>query len=425
MTPALLDICDREGILVINENRLSGINGEHLRLLENMIKRDRNHPSIILWSDGNEEWGMENSVQGMRIAQAMREYTRLMDPTRPSTMANAGGSELIKGLDVVGFNYIIQNDVDNRKKAHPDWKIVGTEETSGCGTRGVYFDLPESEGRMKSLNMGTIPGVENVIERGWKFYSERPWAAGLFYWTGFDYRGEPNPLKYPAHESEFGILDYCGFMKDEAWYLQSVWTDMPVLHIFPHWNLQGHEGKEVSIFAYSNCDEVELFVNGKSTTKKQMPKNGHLKWNVVYQPGKLTAVGYKNGKRILVKTIETTQAPYQIVMKTERSSIQADGRDVAVITIEIQDRKGRMVPDACQLLNLSLAGDGRILGVGNGDPAYLGSDHPNEMDCHNFQIPAFNGLAQVILQSSHQPTSLQLTCKAARLKDGRITIVAK
>lgn len=425
MTPALLDICDREGILVINENRLSGINGEHLRLLENMIKRDRNHPSIILWSDGNEEWGMENSVQGMRIAQAMREYTRLMDPTRPSTMANAGGSELIKGLDVVGFNYIIQNDVDNRKKAHPDWKIVGTEETSGCGTRGVYFDLPKSEGRMKSLNMGTIPGVENVIERGWKFYSERPWAAGLFYWTGFDYRGEPNPLKYPAHESEFGILDYCGFMKDEAWYLKSVWTETPVLHIFPHWNLQGHEGKEVSIFAYSNCDEVELFVNGKSTTKKQMPKNGHLKWNVVYQPGKLTAVGYKNGKRILVKTIETTQAPYQIVMKTERSSIQADGRDVAVITIEIQDRKGRMVPDACQLLNLSLSGDGRILGVGNGDPAYLGSDHPNEMDCHNFQIPAFNGLAQVILQSSHKPTSLQLTCKAARLKGSRITIVAK
>ena len=156
-----------------------------------------------------------------------------------------------------------------------------------------------------------------------------------------------------------------------------------------------------------------------------MPKNGHLKWNVVYQPGKLTAVGYKNGKRILVKTIETTQAPYQIVMKTERSSIQADGRDVAVITIEIQDRKGRMVPDACQLLNLSLSGDGRILGVGNGDPAYLGSDHPNEMDCHNFQIPAFNGLAQVILQSSHQPTSLQLTCKAARLKGSRITIVAK
>lgn len=426
MTPALLDICDREGILVIDENRLSGINSEHLRLLERMIKRDRNHPSVILWSNGNEEWGIENSVQGTRIAEAMREYTHLLDPTRHSTMANAGGSELIKGLDVVGFNYIVQNDVDNRKNAHPEWKIVGSEETTGCGTRGVYFDLPESEGRMKSLNMGTIPGVENVIERGWKFYAERPWAAGLFYWTGFDYRGEPNPLKFPAHDSEFGILDYCGFMKDEAWYLKSVWTDTPVLHIFPHWNLQGHEGKEVSIFAYSNCDEVELLVNGKRMGKKQMPKNGHLKWNVVYQPGKLVAIGYKNGKRILTKTIETTLPAYQIVMKTEHQRIQADGRDVAVVTIEIQDRKGRIVPDACQMLNFSLAGDGRILGVGNGDPAYLGSDHPNELDCHKFQIPAFNGLAQVILQSSRQASSsLQLTCKADRLKDGRLTIVAK
>lgn len=425
MPPALLDICDREGILVIDENRLSGINTEHLRLLENMIKRDRNHPSVILWSDGNEEWGMENSVQGTRIAAAMREYTRLMDPTRPSTMANAGGTELIKGLDVVGFNYIVQNDVDNRKKLHPDWKIVGTEETTGCGTRGVYFDSADQPGRMKSLNMGTKPGVENVIERGWKFYAERPWAAGLFYWTGFDYRGEPNPLKFPAHESEFGILDYCGFMKDEAWYLKSVWTDKPVLHIFPHWNLQGLEGEEVTIFAYSNCDEVELLVNGKKTGKKQMPKNGHLAWKAIYQPGKVVAVGYKNGKRVLVENVETTKPAYKLVLRTERQTIKADGQDVAVITIEVQDSKGRFVPDACPMLNLSLTGEGRILGVGNGDPSYLGSDHPNELDCHQFQIPAFNGLAQVIVQSCHQPSRMQLTCKADRLKDGTISVVAE
>ena len=142
MTPAQLDICDREGMLVIDENRLTGINTEHLRLLENMIKRDRNHPSVILWSDGNEEWGIENTVQGTRIAAAMREYTKLLDPTRHSTIANAGGTEMIKGLDVVGFNYILQNDVDNRKQANPTWKIVGTEETTGCGTRGVSILLP-------------------------------------------------------------------------------------------------------------------------------------------------------------------------------------------------------------------------------------------------------------------------------------------
>ena len=243
MTPALLDVCDREGILVIDENRLMGINEEHLRLLEQMIKRDRNHPSIILWSDGNEEWGLENNIQGTRVAEAMREYTKLFDPTRPSTVANAGGTELIKGLDVVGFNYIVQNDVDNRKKANPTWRIVGTEETTGCGTRGWYFNLSEYPGRMVSLNRTMEQNYENIIERGWKFYAERPWAAGLFYWTGFDYRGEPNPLKFPAHDSEFGILDYCGFPKDEAYYLKSWWTEEPILHIFPHWNLQGHEGE--------------------------------------------------------------------------------------------------------------------------------------------------------------------------------------
>lgn len=425
MTPALLDICDREGLLVIDENRLTGINTEHLRLLENMIKRDRNHPSVILWSDGNEEWGIEYSVQGTRIAAAMREYTRLLDPTRHSTIANAGGSEMIKGLDVVGFNYIVQNDVDHRKKANPDWKIVGTEETTGCGTRGVYFESKEQPGHMVSMNRGTKPGVENVIERGWKFYDERPWAAGLFYWTGFDYRGEPNPLGYPAHDSEFGILDYCGFMKDEAWYLKSVWTDEPVLHIFPHWNLQGHEGETVEVWAYSNCDEVELIVNGKKLGRQTMPKNGHLKWQAVYQPGKVVAIGYKNGKRMLTKQVETTKPAYKIVMKTDRQTISADGRDVAVVTVEVQDAKGRIVPDACPMLTFKLAGDGRILGVGNGDPSYLGADHPHHNDCHEFSIPAFNGLAQVIIQSSRHSSALQLRGEANKLKTGELTINTK
>ena len=422
MTPAQLDICDREGILVIDENRLSGINNEHIRLLERMIKRDRNHPSIILWSDGNEEWGMENTVQGMRVAQAMREYTRLFDPTRHSTIANAGGSEMIKGLDVVGFNYIVQNDVDNRKKDYPTWKIVGTEETTGCGTRGIYFDGSAQEGHMAAINRSTKPGVENVIERGWQFYAERPWAAGLFYWTGFDYRGEPNPLKYPAHDSEFGILDYCGFWKDEAWYLKSWWTDEPTLHIFPHWNFEGHEGEEIELWAYSNCDEVELMVNGKKLGRQTMPKNGHLKWKATYQPGRVVAIGYKNGKRILTQTIETTKPAAKVMLKTDRQQITADGRDVAVVTVEIQDTRGRIVPNACPLLTLSLQGDGRILGVGNGNPAFLGEDHPREKDCHQFQIPAFNGLAQVLIQSGKTPAQLVLSCSGDKLTSGSITL---
>ncbi len=422
MTPALLDICDREGILVIDENRLSGINQEHLRLLENMIKRDRNHPSVILWSDGNEEWGMENTVQGTRIAAAMREYTRLLDPTRHSTIANAGGSEMIKGLDVVGFNYIVQNDVDNRKRQNPAWKIVGTEETTGCGTRGWYFKNPDDPGHMVSLNRTMEQNYENIIERGWQFYADRPWAAGLFYWTGFDYRGEPNPLSYPAHDSEFGILDYCGFPKDEAWYLKAWWTDEPVLHIFPHWNLRGHVGEEVEIWAYSNCDEVELTVNGKKLGRQKMPRNGHLKWKAVYQPGKVMATGYKNGRQILTQTIETTKPAAKVVLKADRQTITADGCDVSVVTVEVQDDKGRVVPDACPRLTLTLEGDGRILGVGNGDPAYLGEDHPKDKDCREFSIPAFNGLAQVLIQSGDAPSTLRLSGSADGLKTGIVSI---
>ena len=429
MTPALLDICDHEGILVIDENRLMSINDEHLRLLERMIKRDRNHPSIILWSDGNEEWGLENTVQGTRLAEAMREYTRLYDPTRPSTVANAGGVELIKGLDVVGFNYIIQNDVDNRKRQNPSWRIVGTEETTGCGTRGIYFNQPDYPGRMVSMNRQPTPDtrnpIPNVIERGWKFYAERPWAAGLFYWTGFDYRGEPNPLSYPAHDSEFGIFDYCGFWKDEAYYLKAWWTDTPTLHIFPHWNLHGHEGEEVELWAYSNCDEVELTVNGKNLGRQQMPQNGHLMWKAVYQPGKVTAVGYKNGKRTMTQTIETTKPAYKTMLKPDRQTIAADGCDLAVVTVEVQDQKGRIVPDACPLLTFQLQGAARILGVGNGDPMYLGEDHPKTLDCKAFSIPAFNGLAQVLVQSTGEPSTITLSCLSDGLKTGIITVCAE
>ncbi len=420
MTPAQLDICDEEGLLVIDENRLMGINDYHRRLLENFIVRDRNHPSIILWSDGNEEWGLEKTITGTRIAEAMREMTRRLDPTRPSCVANAGGDELIKGLDVVGYNYIVQNDVLRRRELHPEWKIVGTEETTGCGTRGVYF--PTDKFQMASLNRtDSIP----PIERGWQFYRDTPWAAGCFFWTGLDYRGEPNPLSFPAHDSEFGLMDYCGFWKDEAYYLHAAWTDTPTLHILPHWNLSGHEGEVIDLWVYSNCDEVALSVNGKNLGRQAMPRDGHLSWQAVYAPGRVVATGYVSGEKVLTETIETTSEATQIEAMADRQTLTADGADVAIVNLSLKDKKGRIVPTACSDLTFTLNGEGRIIGAGNGDPACLVIDHPIDIDCREFSFPAFNGRAQVIIQTTHTSGDILLTCSGEGLKDGTLTLTTQ
>ena len=410
MTPEMLDACDSLGILVIEENRLTGVNEEHTRLLKRMIDRDRNHPCIILWSVGNEEWGIEWKESGTRIAATMREYCHRFDPTRLMTVASSSGPAILIPADVAGYNYILQNPVEQHRKDYPGRRALGSEETTGCGTRGIYFDAHD-KGHMVAHNRkpNGPDSLLNCIERGWKFYDERPYLAGLFYWTGFDYRGEPNPMKFPATGSQFGILDYCGFPKDEAWYLKSWWTDEPVLHILPHWNLQGHEGDSIDIWVYSNCDEVELTVNGKKLDRKPMPRNGHLSWKAVFQPGAVKAVGYKNGKKILARTVETTGVPARISLTADRSVIQADNRDVAVCNIELQDKKKRFVPTACNDLTITVSGPVRILGVGNGDPAYQATERPADADARTYQVKAFNGLAQVLLQSTGEAGEATLT----------------
>lgn len=401
MTPEMLDACDSLGILVLEENRLSGINDEHVRLLKRMIERDRNHPSVIAWSVGNEEWGIEWNEFGNRISESMREYCHRFDPTRPMCFATSGGPTVVVPADVAGYNYIMQNPVEQHRRDYPSRIALGSEETTGCGTRGIYFD-DRDNGRMASLNRSPngSDSILNCIGRGWRFYADRPWLAGLFYWTGFDYRGEPNPLKFPATGSEFGILDYCGFPKDEAFYLKSWWTDEPVLHILPHWNLHGHEGEPVQIWVYSNMDEVELAVNGKSLGRKTMPRNGHLAWDAVYQPGKVTATGYKNGKKAMTAKVETSGAPAKINAAADRQMIKADNHDVAVVNITLSDSKKRFVPDGCVTLDLAVDGPVRILGVGNGDPAWQDAERPADPMSRTFKVKTFNGMAQVILQAA-------------------------
>lgn len=410
MTPEMLDACDSLGILVVEENRLTGVNEEHIRLLQRMIERDRNHPSVILWSVGNEEWGIEWKDNGTWIAASMREYCHRFDPTREMCVASSSGPHILIPADVAGYNYILQNPVEEHRVNYPQRKAIGSEETSGCGTRGIYFD-EHDKGLMVAHNRKVHgpDSIYNCIERGWKFYDERPWLGGLFYWTGFDYRGEPNPMKFPATGSQFGILDYCGFPKDEAYYLKSWWTDEPVLHLFPHWNLQGHEGETVDVWVYSNCEEVELIVNGQKMGRKAMPKNGHLEWKAVYRPGKVKAIGYKNGRKILTQVVETTGEVAAIQLTADRAELRADNQDVSVVRVELQDRKGRFVPTACQNLKLKVDGPIRILGVGNGDPAYQASERPADSEARTYQVKSFNGLAQVLLQSTHEAGKATLT----------------
>jgi len=413
-TPELLDACDSLGILVMEENRLTGVNDEHIRLLKRMIERDRNHPSIILWSIGNEEWGTEWNDKGTKITASMREYCHRLDPTRLMAVASSSGPNILVTADVAGYNYIRQHKIDELREQYPGRMAVGSEETTGCGTRGIYFD-DEKNGRMASLNRrdDTRDSTFNVMGKSWRYYEERPWLGGLFWWTGFDYRGEPNPLSFPATGSEFGILDYCGFPKDEAFYLKAWWTDEPVLHIFPHWNLQGHEGEKISIWVYGNCDEVELTVGGKRLGRKKMEHGGYLSWDAVYRPGTVRATGYRNGRRILTRTIETTGPASTIVLSSDRPAIKADGQDVAVCTISLEDSKGRFVPDACEMMEIRVDGPVRILGVGNGDPAWQDRERPDSPDARSFRVRTFNGLAQVLLQSTHGSGRATLTVTGA------------
>ena len=386
MTAELLDLCDEMGMLVFEENRLLGINPYQISVLENMIRRDRNHPCIFLWGIGNEEWGVEWEDRGTEIASTMREYAHRADSTRPMGVASSSGPHILRTVDVAGYNYISQHPIDEHRANYPERIAMGSEETTGCGIRGEYS--PESVG---------FP-----MERGWQFYDERPWLLGLFYWTGFDYRGEPTPREYPATGSQFGILDYCGFAKDEAYYLKSWWGDEPVLHIFPHWNLEGHEGETVKLKVYSNCDEVQLVVNGKKLERKKMPKNGHLEWDAVYKPGYVQAIGYKNGKVQMKKRINTAGEPSRVKSETLRYD------DIYVVNVSVYDNKGNFAPKACIPLTIEVEGNARILGFGNGNPDFMEVERPEDPQARSFGFRTFNGLAQILLKSSDGNFSMSI-----------------
>ncbi|AYL99392.1 beta-galactosidase GalA [Mucilaginibacter celer] len=373
-TPELLDACDRLGMLVIDENRLMGTTSTQLNDLKRMITRDRNHPSIISWSIGNEEWAIEGNIKGARIAATMQAFAKSVDSTRYITAAISGGIGwgISTVIDVLGYNYVATKNTDEQHKKYPDQFSWGTEEGSTVASRGIYENDPDRH------QLAAYDRKQNdffySLEQGWKHYASRPYLAGMFIWTGFDYRGEPTPFGWPSVGSYFGMVDACGFPKDDYYYLKSWWTKQTVVHILPHWNWQGKEGQEIRVCTYSNCDEVELLLNKKSLGKKTMEQNGHLEWQVKYQPGTLQAVGYNKGIKVGSDMVKTTLPPVQVKLSANRKAIRADKKDMAIITVEADDKNNLRVPTAQNEATFSITGPGKILGVGNGDPTSLEAD---------------------------------------------------
>lgn len=367
-SPALLEACDRMGMLVLNENRLMGTTDEMLHYLERLMVRDRNHPSVVLWSIGNEEWMIEGNERGERMAAFMQAYAKTIDNTRSINAAVSGNwyNGISNVIDVMGFNYLRHGNTDDIHAKNPWQASLGTEEGSTNTTRGIYFDDEENY-YLSAYDRNTPSGFVS-IQHGWKHYASRDYLAGMCIWTGFDYRGESTPFTYPAVSSYFGMMDLCGFPKDNVYYLKSWWGNENVLHILPHWNWQGKENEEIDVWVYSNLDEVELFLNNKSQGRQKMEPNSHLSWMVKYSPGTLKAVGYKGGKKVMEKKMTTTDAPVSVALSADRSQIKADRKDLTMVTVSISDKKGRSVPDANREVFFAIQGPGKIIGVGNGDP---------------------------------------------------------
>ena len=369
-TPELLDACDHLGMIVMDENRLLGSDEENLRRFEGFIRRDRNHPSVCIWSICNEE-SLQTEPVAARVGTTMQDRLLQLDPTRPITAAESVGdtySGLPGALQVRGWNYHIGQEIDNYHSEHPDQPEVGTEQGSTVSTRGIY-ENDKVRGYVSAYDDNAPPWA-HTAERWWGFFDARPWLSGGFVWTGFDYRGEPTPYSWPCINSHFGIIDTCGFPKDNFYYYQAWWTTNIVLHLLPHWNWPGKEGQQIRVDALSNCKMVELFLNGQSLGKQTMQKDSKLTWNVTYAPGTLSAKGYDADGNVIAETKEeTTGDATAIQLAPNRTTINADGEDVSVFTVSATDAQGRVVPVAANKINLSVTGAGKILGVGNGDPS--------------------------------------------------------
>lgn len=480
--PELLDLCDKMGFIVQDEtfdmwrkkktpfDYSHSFPEWHERDLTDHILRDRNHPSVMMWSIGNEvleQWQQvdadtisieqanlilnfdknidtslihtaEMSVNSL-ITTKLANIVKSLDTTRPVTAAcNDVGprNNLFKSgsLDLYGFNYHHQS-FEKFPENYPGKKLIISESTSGLMTRGFY-QMPSDSifiwptwGRKKGTSFGNpeqqCSAYDNchvpwgsTHEESWKLVKKYDHVAGTYIWTGFDYLGEPTPYWWPSRSSYFGIIDLAGFPKDVYYMYQSEWTNKDVLHLFPHWNWQPGQVVDLWVY-YSNADEVELFLNGKSLgTKSKQGEELHLVWKVPFEAGTVKAVSRKAGKVILEKEIKTAGAAAQLVAKADRSIISADGEDLSFITVDVTDENGILVPDAMNQIQFEVSGNARIVGVDNGNPV-------SHESMKGSTIRAFYGKCLVVVQAGEKGDEVVLTAKTDGLKETKVKIQLK
>jgi beta-galactosidase len=416
----LLDACDRQGMIVMNETRHYSDNDADLADLRQQVMRDRNHPCVIMWSIGNEQ-GNHGTADGARIGRSMRATIEALDSSRPVTEAVNRDFEQgsTASLDAIGINYNYDY-YDKHRALNPTLPMFASETGSNTSTRGVYTndsfvihgDTWPNHGDEAN---GWVSSYDSGMEY-WKQIVDRPFVAGGFVWTGFDYRGEPTPFRgYPNISSQFGIMDTCGFPKDKYYYYKAAWDDKPLVHILPHWNWAGKEGLPIEVWAFSNADRVELFLNGVSLGAKDMPKYGHLSWMVPYAPGSLTAKAMTDGRVVATDEVDTTGQAVGIRLKTDRPVLIADGEDESPVAVEIVDAQGRVVPTADNPVEFAVTGAGSIAGVGNGNPSCVEPDHASRRS-------AFNGLCMAIVRAGDSPGSIHLIATSEGLAPARIDI---
>lgn len=440
MAPELFELCDKMGFLVMDETFDSWYIGKdaapygfqnyfkdwHEREITDMVLRDRNHPSVVMWSIGNEikEQWFPGSTNGGDLARELVAIIKKYDTTRPTTSAfnfsrDAEKKGMTAAVDVVGFNYTI-DAYDEFKKKHPDWAYIASETTSQFDSRGVYhFTLDTLVKTYPDCQTSAFDdaGGGTTHEEAWQAVKERPYMSGMYIWTGFDYMGEPAPYEKQAVSSYFGIFDLCGFPKDAFYFYKSQWTKEPMVHLLPHWNWK--PGQMVDVVAYTNCDEVKLYLNNKplETRNFSNTKKLSLRWKFPFTPGTLKAEGYKNGQLVATDFVKTAGDAAKIELSADRSNIQADGKDLSFITVKITDENKTRIPDADNLLHFEIEGEGKIVGVGNGNAMSLEPAKGNERR-------AFSGMCQVIIQTTGKKGNILLRASSLGLPDEKIVISA-